>query len=118
MWKGGGLTSRDRLNSSENYLLLGFLLAIQSQSVLLLVRHRQGSRKPKIGWELNKNGCHVQSPGLSKKPYMVSCKTYCPYYRGLYAFLLGLLDQFGWQSPFPVAHFGWWKLISEAISAG
>ena len=29
-----------------------------------------------------------------------------------------LLDQFGWQSPFPVAHFGWWTLIAEAISAG
>ena len=38
MWKGGGLTSRDRLNSSENYLLLGFLLATPSQTVLLLVR--------------------------------------------------------------------------------
>ena len=38
MWKGGGLTSRDRLNSSENYLLLGFLLAKSSQTVLLLVR--------------------------------------------------------------------------------
>ena len=38
MWKGGGLTSRDRLNSSENYLLLGFLLAMPSQTVLLLVR--------------------------------------------------------------------------------
>ena len=38
MWKGGGLTSRDRLNSSENYLLLGFILAMQSQTVLLLVR--------------------------------------------------------------------------------
>ena len=36
--RGGGLTSQDRLNSSENYLLLGFLLAIQSQTVLLLVR--------------------------------------------------------------------------------
>ena len=38
MWKGGGLTSRDRLNSSENYLLLGILLAVPSQTVLLLVR--------------------------------------------------------------------------------
>ena len=38
MWKGGGLTSRDRLNSSENYLLLGFLLAMSSQTVLLLFR--------------------------------------------------------------------------------
>ena len=38
MWKGGGLTSRDRLNSSENYLRLGFLLAMPSQTVLLLVR--------------------------------------------------------------------------------
>jgi hypothetical protein len=32
--------------------------------------------------------------------------------------LFGLVDQFGWQSPFPVAHFGWWTLISEAISGG
>ena len=38
MWKGGGLTSRDRLNSSENYLLLGFLLVRPSQTFLLLVR--------------------------------------------------------------------------------
>ena len=38
MWKGGGLTPRDWLNSSENYLLLGFLLAMPSQTVLLLVR--------------------------------------------------------------------------------
>ena len=38
MWKGGGLTSRDRLDSSENYLLLGFLLARPSQTFLLLVR--------------------------------------------------------------------------------
>ena len=30
----------------------------------------------------------------------------------------GLLDQFGWQYSFPVAHFGWWTLIAEAISAG
>ena len=35
--KGGGLTSRDRPNRSENYLLLGFLLVMPSQSVLLLV---------------------------------------------------------------------------------
>ena len=28
------------------------------------------------------------------------------------------LDQFGWQSLFPVAHFSCWTLISEAISAG
>ena len=38
MWKGGGLTSRDRLDSSENYLLLGFLLVRLSQTALLLVR--------------------------------------------------------------------------------
>ena len=38
MWKGGGLTSCDRLNSSENYLLLGFLLAMPSQTVLLLAK--------------------------------------------------------------------------------
>ena len=29
MWKGGGLTSRGRPNSSQNYLLLGFLLPIR-----------------------------------------------------------------------------------------
>ena len=39
MWNGGGLTSRDSLNRSENYLLLGFLLVMPSQSVLLLVSH-------------------------------------------------------------------------------
>ena len=33
-----GLTSRDRLNRSENYLPLGFLLVIPSQSVHLLFR--------------------------------------------------------------------------------
>ena len=38
MQKGGGLTSRDRLNSSENYLLLGFLLVRPVQTFLLLVR--------------------------------------------------------------------------------
>ena len=38
MWKGGGLTSCDRLDSSENYLILGFLLVRLSQTVLLLVR--------------------------------------------------------------------------------
>ena len=36
--KGGGLTSHDRANSSENYLLLGFLLVKPSQAVLLLVK--------------------------------------------------------------------------------
>jgi hypothetical protein len=30
----------------------------------------------------------------------------------------GAVEKFGWQSPFPVAPFGWWTLISEAISAG
>ena len=29
-----------------------------------------------------------------------------------------ILNQFGWQPPFPVAHFGWWTLISEDIAAG
>ena len=33
-----GLTFRDRLNSSENYLLLAFLLATPSHYLLLLVR--------------------------------------------------------------------------------
>ena len=37
IWKGGCLTSRDRLTSSENYLLLGFLLTMPSQTVLLSV---------------------------------------------------------------------------------
>ena len=36
--KEGGPTSCDKLNRSENYLLLGFLLGMPSQSVLLLVR--------------------------------------------------------------------------------
>ena len=39
MWKGGGLTSHDRLSRSESYLLLGFLLAKPLQLVFLLVRH-------------------------------------------------------------------------------
>ena len=30
----------------------------------------------------------------------------------------GLLDQFGWIFPYPVSHFGWWKLIFEDILAG
>ena len=34
----GGPTSRDRFNSIDNYLLLGFLVAMPSQNVLLLVR--------------------------------------------------------------------------------
>ena len=38
MWKGDGLTSGDRLNRLENYLLLGLLLVMLLQSVLLLVR--------------------------------------------------------------------------------
>ena len=38
MWKGEGLSSRDRLNRSENYLPLGFLLVMTSQSVHLLFR--------------------------------------------------------------------------------
>ena len=49
---------------------------------------RQGSRKSKIGWELTKNGSHVRSPGLSKKPYMCSFQTNYPYYRGFYASFL------------------------------
>ncbi len=35
-----GLTSRDRLDSSENYLLLGFQLVRLFQTVLLLVRQQ------------------------------------------------------------------------------
>ena len=39
LWNRGGLViARDRLDSSENYLLLGFLLVSLSQTVLLLVR--------------------------------------------------------------------------------
>ena len=53
------------------------------------LRQQQGSRKSKIGWELTKNGCHVQSPELSKKPYMCSFQTNYPYYRGFYASFLG-----------------------------
>ena len=45
----------------------------------------QGSRKSKISWELTKNGCHVRSPGLSKKPYMCSFQTNYTYYRGFYS---------------------------------
>ena len=77
----------------------------------------QGSKKFKIGWELTKSGCHVKSPELSKESYICSFSTYYPFYRGFYAFFGFFLEQFGWQPPFPVAHFGWWRLISEAISA-
>ena len=35
-----------------------------------------------------------------------------------YASFFGLLDQFGWQSPFTEAHLGCWTPISEAIVAG
>ena len=37
IWKGGGLTSHDRPNRLENYLLLGLLVGQPSQSVLRLV---------------------------------------------------------------------------------
>ena len=50
---------------------------------------RQGSRNSKIGWELTKNGFHVRSPGLSKKPYMYSFQTKYPYYSGFYVYFLG-----------------------------
>jgi hypothetical protein len=33
-------------------------------------------------------------------------------------FFFWILDQIGWQTPFFVANFGWWTLISEANSAG
>ena len=49
---------------------------------------------------------------------MCSFQTNYPYYHGFYASYFGLLDQFGCQSLFPVAHFGCWTLISEAIAAG
>ena len=35
----------------------------------------------------------------------------------LYIFF-GVLGQFGLKPQFPVAHFGWWTFISEAIAAG
>ena len=60
----------------------------------------------------------MQRPGLSKKSYICSFQTSYPYLRGFYATFFGLLDQFGWQSPFLVAHFGWLTVISEDISAG
>ena len=79
----------------------------------------QGSRKSKIGWELTKSGCHVRSPELfkNKKHIIVGFKQIIPITR-VFVHFWGLLDQFGWQPPFPLAHFGWWTLISEAISAG
>ena len=78
----------------------------------------QGSRKSKIGWELTKNGCLVRSPGLLKKKHkFVVLKLIIPI-TVVFMHLFGLLDQFGWHSPFTVAHFGRWTLISEAISAG
>ena len=49
---------------------------------------------------------------------MCSFQTNYPYYRGFFCIFFGLLDQFGWQSPFPIAHFGCWTHTSEAISAG
>ena len=33
-------------------------------------------------------------------------------------FLGGFLDLIGWHSLFPITHFGWRTLFSEAISAG
>ena len=65
-----------------------------------------------------KNGCCMRSLGLSKKPYICSFQTNYPHYHGFLMHLFGLLDLFGWHSPFLVAHFGWWTLISEAISTG
>ena len=77
----------------------------------------QGSRKSKIGWELIKCGCYVRSPELSKSHTFVLFKLNIPIIMVLCIFF-GLLDQFGLQPPFPVAHFSWLTLISEAIAAG
>ena len=79
--------------------------------------YSKGSRKSKIGWELIKSGCYVRSPKLSKSHTLVVFKLNIPITWFLCIFF-GLLDQFGWQPPFPVANFGWWTLISEAIEAG
>ena len=62
--------------------------------------------------------CGLQDLKKKKKTYIFSCLAIYPYYRDFYASFWGFLDQFDWHFPFPVAHFGWWKLISEAISAG
>ena len=78
---------------------------------------QQGSRKSKIGWELTKMAA-MCGPQDYKKIYIFGVfKLIKTYYHGFYAFV-GLLNQFVWHSPFPVPHFCWWILISEAISAG
>ena len=60
--------------------------------------------------------CGLQD--YQKSPIFVVFKLIIPITVVFYASFFGLLDQFGWHSPFLVAHFGWWTLISEAISAG
>ena len=60
--------------------------------------------------------CGVQNYS-KKQTYIGSFKLIIPLTR-VFMHLLGLLDQFGWQPPFLLAHFGWWTLISEAISGG
>ena len=76
----------------------------------------QGSRKSKNGWELIKSGCHARFTELSKKPYIDVFKL-IPFTVVFFCIFL-LLDQFGYQPPLLVDHFGWWTLISESIAAG
>ena len=71
-----------------------------------------------MGWELTKSGCHVRSPELTKMQFICIFQTYYPYYCGFLMDFFWLLHQFSWQPPFPVAHFGWWTLISQDIAAG
>ena len=59
----------------------------------------------------------MRSPELPKSHTFVVFKLNIPI-TVVFVQLLGLLNQFGWQPPFPVSHFGWWTLISEAIEAG
>ena len=56
--------------------------------------HMQGSRKSKIGWELTKKCLPCAVGGIIYKK------------KNIYIYICGLLDQFGWQPPFLLAHFG------------
>ena len=53
-------------------------LDIWSPIFTIFVSPPQGSRISKICWELTKSGCHVQTPELSKKPYICSFKLINP----------------------------------------
>ena len=57
------------------------------------------------------------SSGFSKSHIFVVFKLINPI-TVVFCIFFELSDQFGWQSPLPVHHFGWWTLITEAISAG